>query len=95
VRPQVVDGGNGLHKVTYTPESVGSYVIPVKYGGDEVPASPFHVQVAETGDASKVKFLGLYRRCVLNILYLSIKYQQRAWSRSSAELKSEKWRNVN
>ena len=36
-------------------------------------------------------------RSVLNILdsYLPIKYKQRAWSRSSAELKSEKWRNVN
>ena len=39
-------------------------------------------------------------RSVLNILdsllvKLPIKYQQRAWSRSSAELKSEKWRNVN
>ena len=44
--------------MTYTPESVGNYVIPVKYGGDEVPASPFHVRVAEVGDASKVKFIG-------------------------------------
>jgi len=36
-------------------------------------------------------------RSVLNILdsLLANKYQQRAWSRSSAELKSEKWRNVN
>ena len=58
VRPQVVDNGSGIYTVTYTPESVGSYVIPVKYGGDEVPASPFHVRVAEVGDASKVKFLG-------------------------------------
>ena len=52
------DAGAGVYTVTYTPESVGGYVIPVKYGGDEVPASPFHVRVAETGDASKVKFLG-------------------------------------
>ena len=58
VRPQVVDTGNGIYTVTYTPESVGTYVIPVKYGGDEVPASPFHVRVAEVGDAGKVKFIG-------------------------------------
>ena len=58
MRPEVVDKGRGIHTVTYTPESVGSYVIPVKYGGDEVTASPFRVRVAEVGDASKVKFLG-------------------------------------
>ena len=58
VRPQVVDNGGGIYSVTYTPESVGRYVIPVKYGGDEVPASPFNVRVAEVGDASKVKFIG-------------------------------------
>ena len=58
MRPQVVDSGDGLYTVTYTPESVGQYLIPVKYGGDEVPASPFRVAVAEVGDASKVKFLG-------------------------------------
>jgi len=58
VRPQVVDNGNCVYSVTYTPESVGNYVIPVKFGGDHVPASPFRVRVAETGDASKVKFVG-------------------------------------
>jgi len=54
----VVNNGGGIYSVTYTPESVGRYVIPVKYGGDEVPASPFNVRVAEVGDASKVKFIG-------------------------------------
>jgi len=59
----VVDSGRGLYAVTYTPESVGDYVIPVKYGGDEVPASPFRVRVDETGDASKVKYIGTSLYC--------------------------------
>ena len=71
MRPQVVNKGGGIYSVTYTPESVGRYVIPVKYGGDEVPASPFNVRVAEVGDASKVKFIGeceqLKRLCSLNV----------------------------
>ena len=37
----------------------------------------------------------LKRDVKLQLTNLPIKYQQRAWSRSSAELKSAKWRNVN
>ena len=58
MRPEVIDIGDGIYSVTYTPEGVGSYVIPVKFGGDQVPSSPFKVGVAEIGDASKVKFRG-------------------------------------
>ena len=55
---QVVDQGGGVYTATYEPDIVDRYVISVRYGGDEVPESPFHVLVAEAGDASKVKFLG-------------------------------------
>ena len=54
----MTDNGDGTHTVTYTPENVGNYVIPVRYGGDEVPSSPFKVSVAQVGDASKVRFKG-------------------------------------
>ena len=60
MRPEVIDNGNGIYSVTYTPEGVGCYIIPVKYGGDQVPHSPFKVRVAEVGDATKVKFRGNY-----------------------------------
>jgi len=74
VRPQVIDNGNGIYSVTYTPEGVGCYIIPVKFGGDQVPSSPFKVRVAEVGDASKVKFHDTVRatipvgeECVINL----------------------------
>jgi len=74
IAPEVSDRGDGTYSVTYTPEGVGCYIIPVKYGGDEVPHSPFTVRVAEVGDASKVKFKDTVRatipvgeECVINL----------------------------
>lgn len=54
--------GDGKYQVTYTPEGVGNYSIPVNYGGKPVPNSPFKVSAAPTGDASKVKFVGKQKR---------------------------------
>jgi len=74
IRPVVQDQGNGVCAVPYTPESIGNYSIPIKFGGKPVPASPFNVKAAPVGDASKVKFIDTVRttipvgeECVINI----------------------------
>jgi len=46
--------------VTYTPSDIGTYTVGVKFGGQSVPSSPFHVTTSPTGDASKVKILGRF-----------------------------------
>ncbi|CAG5977724.1 unnamed protein product [Menidia menidia] len=37
------DNGDGTFRVTYVPDRCGRYVVTVKYGGDEIPASPYRV----------------------------------------------------
>ncbi|KFO62255.1 Filamin-A, partial [Corvus brachyrhynchos] len=55
---EVRDNGDGTHKVTYTPATDGPYTVSVKYGGQEVPRSPFKVTALPTHDASKVRASG-------------------------------------
>uniref|UniRef100_A0A8C0ULD1 Filamin-C-like n=1 Tax=Cyanistes caeruleus TaxID=156563 RepID=A0A8C0ULD1_CYACU len=55
---EIRDNGDGTHKVTYTPASDGPYTVSVKYGGQEVPRSPFKVTALPTHDASKVRASG-------------------------------------
>ncbi|NWH83406.1 FLNC protein, partial [Aegithalos caudatus] len=55
---EIRDNGDGTHKVTYTPATDGPYTVSVKYGGQEVPRSPFKVTVLPTHDASKVRASG-------------------------------------
>ncbi|XP_064905473.1 LOW QUALITY PROTEIN: filamin-C [Columba livia] len=47
------DNGDGTYAVTYVPALPGRYTITVKYGGDEIPASPFRATAVPAGDASK------------------------------------------
>jgi len=74
VRPKILDNGDGTYIVTYTPADIGRYTVTVKYGGQNVPGSPFSVQTSPTGDAGKVKILDGIRttipvgeECVINI----------------------------
>ena len=60
MRPKVVDNGDGTYTVTYTPEELGQYQVKIKFGGQEVPNSPFVVNTVPTGDASKVRIEGQY-----------------------------------
>ncbi|XP_015471460.1 filamin-C [Parus major] len=55
---EIRDNGDGTHKVTYTPATDGPYTVSVKYGGQEVPRSPFKVTALPTHDASKVRASG-------------------------------------
>lgn len=47
------DNGDGTYQVSYIPDRVERYAIVIKYGGDNIPASPFKVQTKAKGDASK------------------------------------------
>jgi len=62
VRPKIQDNGDGTYVVTYTPADIGTYTVGVKFGGQSVPSAPFHVTTSPTGDASKVRILGEYKR---------------------------------
>lgn len=60
VRPEIKRSPNNVYNVTYTPESVGDYVIPITFNDVAVPNSPFKVKSKPTGAAEKVKFVGEY-----------------------------------
>lgn len=51
---KVADNGDGTFKATYIPDDCGRYKVSVKYGGKEVPHSPFQVQAFATGSVSKI-----------------------------------------
>ncbi|XP_061423004.1 filamin-A-like [Lethenteron reissneri] len=51
----VRDNGDGTYTVWYVPDCAGRYTIVVKYGGDEIPLSPYSVRAVPTGDASKCR----------------------------------------
>ncbi|KAM6306964.1 LOW QUALITY PROTEIN: filamin-C-like [Podargus strigoides] len=47
------DNGDGTYGVRYIPALAGPYTGTMRYGGDEIPSSPFHLLALPTGDASK------------------------------------------
>jgi filamin len=51
---KVADNGDGIFKATYIPDDCGRYKVSVKYGGKEVPHSPFQVQAFATGSVSYI-----------------------------------------
>ncbi|XP_035708450.1 filamin-A isoform X3 [Folsomia candida] len=60
------NNGDGTFKASYTPDDCGRYKVNVKYGGKEIPHSPFPVQSYATGHADKCKITeGLHQ--ALNI----------------------------
>uniref|UniRef100_A0A7M4FQ87 Filamin B n=1 Tax=Crocodylus porosus TaxID=8502 RepID=A0A7M4FQ87_CROPO len=52
-RVDVHDNKDGTYTVTYVPDKTGRYTIGVKYGGDEIPSSPYRIRASPAGDASK------------------------------------------
>lgn len=50
---------DSTYTVNYAPESDGPMDVHVLYGGDEIPESPFHVDVAPAMDIDKVRVHGL------------------------------------
>lgn len=50
--------------MSYVPDMTGRYTILIKYGGDEIPYSPYRIRALPTGDASKCTVTGeTSRRC--------------------------------
>uniref|UniRef100_A0A674D179 Filamin C n=1 Tax=Salmo trutta TaxID=8032 RepID=A0A674D179_SALTR len=52
------DNRDGTYTVSYVPDSTGPYTITIKYGGDEIPYSPYRISALPTGDASKCLLTG-------------------------------------
>ncbi|XP_041835805.1 filamin-B isoform X2 [Melanotaenia boesemani] len=52
-QPSIHDNSDGTYCVSYIPDRTGRYTIVIKYGGDDIPASPYRVRATATGDASK------------------------------------------
>lgn len=44
--------------MSYVPDMTGRYTITIKYGGDEIPYSPYRIHALPTGDASKCLVTG-------------------------------------
>lgn len=49
--------------MSYVPDMSGRYTITIKYGGDEIPYSPFRIHALPTGDASKCLVTGRHLPC--------------------------------
>ncbi|NWR56073.1 FLNC protein, partial [Bucorvus abyssinicus] len=57
-KASIRDNGDGTYTVSYVPDLPGRYTITIKYGGDEIPSSPFRIHAVPTGDASKCLVTG-------------------------------------
>lgn len=57
-KTHIQDNHDGTYTVAYVPDVTGRYTILVKYGGDEIPFSPYRVRAVPTGDASKCTVTG-------------------------------------
>ncbi|XP_036803747.1 filamin-A isoform X5 [Oncorhynchus mykiss] len=52
-KASIRDNQDGTYLVSYVPDMTGRYTILIKYGGDEIPYSPYRIRALPTGDASK------------------------------------------
>lgn len=66
-QPSIDDNGDGTYRVSYIPDRTGRYTIVIRYGGDDIPASPYRVRAMATGDASKCTVTGMWQthECIL------------------------------
>ncbi|XP_075430929.1 filamin-B isoform X1 [Ascaphus truei] len=52
-KAQICDNKDGTYGVSYVPDKTGRYQVAVKYGGDDIPYSPYRIRATPSGDASK------------------------------------------
>uniref|UniRef100_A0A8C6YF19 Filamin C n=1 Tax=Naja naja TaxID=35670 RepID=A0A8C6YF19_NAJNA len=57
-KANIRDNRDGTYTVSYVPDMTGRYTITIKYGGDEIPYSPFRIHALPAGDASKCLVTG-------------------------------------
>uniref|UniRef100_A0A3P9I3H5 Filamin A, alpha (actin binding protein 280) n=1 Tax=Oryzias latipes TaxID=8090 RepID=A0A3P9I3H5_ORYLA len=60
-KANIRDNHDGTYLVSYVPDMTGRYTILIKYGGDEIPYSPYRIRALPTGDASKCTVTGEVR----------------------------------
>lgn len=68
-KANIRDNQDGTYLVSYVPDMTGRYTILIKYGGDEIPYSPYRIRALPTGDASKCTVTGRFHtdaRSVIN-----------------------------
>uniref|UniRef100_A0A7N8XKF1 Filamin C, gamma b (actin binding protein 280) n=1 Tax=Mastacembelus armatus TaxID=205130 RepID=A0A7N8XKF1_9TELE len=58
-KANIRDNRDGTYTVSYVPDMAGRYTITIKYGGDEIPYSPYRIHAIPTGDASKCLVTGI------------------------------------
>uniref|UniRef100_A0A8C9TIM2 Filamin C n=1 Tax=Scleropages formosus TaxID=113540 RepID=A0A8C9TIM2_SCLFO len=64
-KANIQNNRDGTYTVSYMPAMSGPYAITIKYGGDDIPYSPYHINALPTGDASKCVVRGLGSTIVL------------------------------
>eukprot|EP00062_Callorhinchus_milii_P024180 gi/632983815/ref/XP_007908833.1/ PREDICTED: filamin-B [Callorhinchus milii] len=57
-KANIHNNNDGTYSVSYIPDKAGRYTIVIKYGGDEIPSSPYRIRAVATGDASKCTMSG-------------------------------------
>uniref|UniRef100_A0A8C7TSU7 Filamin C, gamma b (actin binding protein 280) n=1 Tax=Oncorhynchus mykiss TaxID=8022 RepID=A0A8C7TSU7_ONCMY len=57
-KANIRDNRDGTYTVSYVPDMTGRYTITIKYGGDEIPYSPYRIHALPIGDASKCLVTG-------------------------------------
>ncbi|MGH0130078.1 UNVERIFIED_CONTAM: hypothetical protein FKN15_040916 [Acipenser sinensis] len=57
-KANIRDNEDGAYLVSYVPDMTGRYTTLIKYGGDEIPYSPYRIRAVSTGDASKCRVTG-------------------------------------
>ncbi|XP_066452680.1 filamin-B isoform X9 [Eleutherodactylus coqui] len=57
-KAQILDNKDGTYAVSYVPDKTGRYQVAVKYGGDDIPYSPYRIRAVPSGDASKCTAAG-------------------------------------
>lgn len=62
-KANIRDNRDGTYTVSYVPDMTGRYTITIKYGGDEIPYSPYRIHALPSGDASKCLVTGQLQTC--------------------------------
>lgn len=53
----VVENADGTFDIYYTAPEPGKYVITIRFGGEQIPNSPFHVVVSDDAARWRVRFV--------------------------------------
>ncbi|XP_073818008.1 filamin A protein cher isoform X10 [Musca autumnalis] len=57
VKPRLQEINEGTYVVSFVPDECGTYMVSIKYGGQEIEGSPFKLEAFQTGEAKKCKLV--------------------------------------